>query len=136
MRNRPPVLPRTVCHFWGTNRHLRPAAISYSAPPRHRRRIRPVVRNLDFVLGLRSNNLNKRTDIAGSTLKGMVLGHVQRWRLFVLLPLLLVAVGCGGGGGGDTGEAEQPTGTPPPTGGAMPDNLVAQWQTTLTYVPG
>jgi hypothetical protein len=77
--------------------------------------------------------MKELTDIAKANLKGLGRAHVQRWRLFVLLPLLLVAFGCGGGGGeSETGQA---AGTPQATGTALPDDLVGQWKTTLTYVP-
>lgn len=72
-------------------------------------------------------------DMMSNALQGIGLGHVQRRRLLVLLPLILVAVGCGGGG--DTGEAGQPGGTPPAAGGTLPGNLAGQWKTTLTYIP-
>jgi len=77
--------------------------------------------------------MKELTSVAQANSKGLGRAHVQRWRLFVLLPLLLVAFGCGGGGGeSDTGQA---TGTPQATGTTLPDNLVGQWKTTLTYIP-
>ncbi len=57
-----------------------------------------------------------------STVPGRV---VLRWRRWILLPVLLVAYGCGGG----ESQTGQPIGTP------LPDDLVGQWKTTLTYVP-
>jgi len=77
--------------------------------------------------------MKELTDMTNANSQGLGRALVQRWRLFVLLPLLLVAFGCGGGGGeSDTGQA---TGTPQATGTTLPDNLVGQWKTTLTYIP-
>jgi len=74
----------------------------------------------------------KELNDAKANLKALGRAPVQRWRLFVLLPLLLVAFGCGGGGESETGQV---TGAPQATGTALPDDLVGQWKTTLTYVP-
>lgn len=77
--------------------------------------------------------MKELTDIAQADAEGSFRPRLQRWRLFLLLPLILVAFGCGGGG--DPGEPSQPTSTPQPAGTALPDDLAGQWNTTLTYVP-
>jgi hypothetical protein len=58
--------------------------------------------------------------------KSLGRAHVQRWRLLLLLPLLLVAFGCGGP---EADHADQPVGTP------LPADLVGPWKTILSYVP-
>ena len=87
--------------------------------------------------------MKELTDMAKADSENLGRAHVKRWRLFLLLPLLLVAYGCGGGGGGET---DQPTSTPPvtlpptttlppATSTALPNDLVGQWKTTLGYIP-
>ena len=78
--------------------------------------------------------MKELTDMTNANSQGLGRALVQRWRLFVLFPLLLVAFGCGGGGG--EGGTDPATGTPPATGTALPDDVAGKWQTTLTYVPG
>jgi hypothetical protein len=81
------------------------------------------------------NSVKELIDMTITRLQGLGFRPLQRWRVFLLVPLLLVAVGCGGGG--ETDEAGTPGDTPPPAaGGALPDNLVGTWKTTLGYVPG
>jgi len=79
--------------------------------------------------------MQEMIDMATRCMKGLVRGQVQRWRLLVLLPLILAAVACGGGGDGGGSEPGQATATPQPTGTALPDDLVGKWTTILTYVP-
>jgi hypothetical protein len=88
--------------------------------------------------------MKELTDMAKADSKNLSRVHVKRWRLFLLLPLLLVAHGCGGGGAGET---DPPTSTPPATTSApaptsapatstaLPNDLVGQWKTTLGYIP-
>ena len=82
--------------------------------------------------------MKELTDMAKADSKNLSRAHVKRWRLFLLLPLLLAVYGCGGGG---EGETDQPTSTPPATTSppatstALPNDLVGQWKTTLGYIP-
>ena len=70
-------------------------------------------------------------DVARRVDDGPGRGVGARWRGFVLLALLLTAAGCGGGGGGGGEDgASQATGT------SVPADLIGQWRTILTYVPG
>ena len=77
-------------------------------------------------------------DMAKADSKNLSRANVKRWRLFLLLPLLLVVYGCGGSG---EDETDQPTSTPPATTSppatstALPNDLVGQWKTTLGYIP-
>jgi len=82
--------------------------------------------------------MKELTDMAKADSKNLSRAHVKRWRLFLLLPLLLVVYGCGGGG---EDETDQPTSTPPATTSppatstALPNDLVGEWKTTLGYIP-
>ena len=94
--------------------------------------------------------MKELTDMAKADSKNLSRAHVKRWRLFLLLPLLLVVYGCGGGG---EDETDQPTSAPPATASppattsppaatsppatstALPNDLVGQWKTTLGYIP-
>ena len=73
------------------------------------------------------------TNIARACLQRWARAHVRSWRLFVPVPLLLLAHGCGGGGS----EVDEPAGATPAAavGTALPDDLVGQWKTTLGYIP-
>ncbi len=77
--------------------------------------------------------MKEKADMAQARADAPDRTHLRGWRLVLLLPLILVAVACGGGGDpGDTGPA---TSAPPPAASAIPNDLVGQWNTTLTYVP-
>ena len=58
------------------------------------------------------------------------MGIARHRRLLWLAPLMLALVGCGGGGSGDASVAAAQA-----QGASIPQPLVGQWETILTYVP-
>ena len=58
-------------------------------------------------------------------------GIAPAGRLVWLAPLILALFGCGGGGGSTDVTAADP----PEQSASIPQPLIGQWETILTYVP-